>query len=122
MLNPLRCGGSKTPVLQETSVPSFRCRLPSGALLTLVPVSGDFGREHPRSIPRRTVALAVSRTKPHPLRCVRRQGRRNGMVSSMGSTIIVFAPHGVALGAKIREGDRIRMGQALMEFDALRRS
>jgi phosphatidylserine decarboxylase len=33
-----------------------------------------------------------------------------------GSTIIVFAPHGVALSPKIREGERIHMGQALMQL------
>ena len=33
-----------------------------------------------------------------------------------GSTIIVFAPHGFVTCANVREGERIRMGQALMRL------
>ena len=33
-----------------------------------------------------------------------------------GSTIIVFAPPGIAPCAHLREGERIRMGQALMRL------
>jgi phosphatidylserine decarboxylase len=33
-----------------------------------------------------------------------------------GSTIIVFAPHGFALGEAVREGARIRMGEPLMRL------
>ena len=35
-----------------------------------------------------------------------------------GSTIIVFAPPGISLCAHLREGERIRMGQALMRLPA----
>jgi phosphatidylserine decarboxylase len=34
-----------------------------------------------------------------------------------GSTVIVFAPRGAALSERVREGDRIQMGQALMRID-----
>jgi phosphatidylserine decarboxylase len=36
-----------------------------------------------------------------------------------GSTIIVFAPRGVCLSDGVHEGDRIRMGQALMRIDQI---
>jgi phosphatidylserine decarboxylase len=35
-----------------------------------------------------------------------------------GSTIIVFAPQGAVLSERVREGGRIRMGQALMRLEA----
>jgi phosphatidylserine decarboxylase len=99
----------------------IRCRLPSGALLTLVPVAAILVA----SIRLRflDVRLHLRYRGPNLIPCDASvaKGEEMGWFEH-GSTIIVFAPHGVALGAKIREGDRIRMGQALMEFDALRRS
>jgi len=35
-----------------------------------------------------------------------------------GSTIIVFAPQGISLCGQLREGERIRMGQALMRIES----
>jgi phosphatidylserine decarboxylase len=99
----------------------IRCRLPSGALLTLVPVAAILVA----SIRLRflDIRLHLRYRGPNLIPCdvSVAKGEEMGWFEH-GSTIIVFAPHGVALGAKIREGDRIRMGQALMEFDALRRS
>jgi phosphatidylserine decarboxylase len=99
----------------------IRCRLPSGALLTLVPVAAILVA----SIRLRflDVRLHLRYRGPNLIPCdvSVAKGEEMGWFEH-GSTIIVFAPHGVALGAKIREGDRIRMGQALMESDALRRS
>jgi phosphatidylserine decarboxylase len=99
----------------------IRCRLPSGALLTLVPVAAILVA----SIRLRflDVRLHLRYRGPNLIPCdvPVAKGEEMGWFEH-GSTIIVFAPHGVPLGAKIREGDRIRMGQALMELDALRRS
>ena len=35
-----------------------------------------------------------------------------------GSTIIVFAPQGISLCERLREGGRIRMGQALLRIES----
>ena len=35
-----------------------------------------------------------------------------------GSTIIVFAPRGVSLCKQFSDGDRVRMGEALMRIDS----
>jgi phosphatidylserine decarboxylase len=96
----------------------IRCRLPCGALLTLVPVAAILVA----SIRLRflDVRLHLRYRGPNLIPCdvPVAKGEEMGWFEH-GSTIIVFAPHGVALCAKIREGERIRMGQALMELRRL---
>jgi len=92
----------------------IRCRLPSGALLTLVPVAAILVA----SIRLRflDVRLHLRYRGPNLIPCdvPILKGEEMGWFEH-GSTIIVFAPQGVALSPTIREGDRIKMGQALMD-------
>lgn len=94
----------------------IRCRLPSGALVTLVPVAAILVA----SIRLRflDVQLHLKYRGPNVMPCDVgiRKGEEMGWFEH-GSTIIVFAPPGVSLNEHIREGDRIRMGQALMRID-----
>jgi phosphatidylserine decarboxylase len=93
----------------------IRCRLPSGALLTLVPVAAILVA----SIRLRflDVRLHLRYRGPNLIPCdvPILKGEEMGWFEH-GSTIIVFAPHGVGLSPTIREGDRIKMGQALMDL------
>jgi phosphatidylserine decarboxylase len=92
----------------------IRCRLPSGALLTLVPVAAILVA----SIRLRfiDVRLHLRYRGPNLIPCdvPVLKGEEMGWFEH-GSTIIVFAPQGVGLSPTIREGDRIKMGQALMD-------
>jgi len=94
----------------------IRCRLRSGGeLLTLVPVAAILVasiRLHFLD-----VLLHLRYPGPNLIRCdvpVRR-GEEMGWFEH-GSTIIVFAPAGFRLCQNVRDGDPIRMGQALLEF------
>jgi len=93
----------------------IRCRLPSGALLTLVPVAAILVA----SIRLRflDVRLHLRYRGPNLIPCdvPVLKGEEMGWFEH-GSTIIVFAPHGAGLSPTIREGDRIKMGQALMDL------
>jgi phosphatidylserine decarboxylase len=93
----------------------IRCRLPAGSLLTLVPVAAILVA----SIRLRflDVQLHLRYRGPNVIPCdvPIAKGEEMGWFEH-GSTIIVFAPHGVALSPKIREGERIHMGQALMQL------
>jgi phosphatidylserine decarboxylase len=93
----------------------IRCRLPSGALLTLVPVAAILVA----SIRLRflDVQLHLRYRGPNVIPCdaALRRGEEMGWFEH-GSTIIVFAPLGMDLCAEIREGRRIQMGQALMDL------
>ncbi|MGA2839226.1 MAG: archaetidylserine decarboxylase [Steroidobacteraceae bacterium] len=93
----------------------IRCRLPAGSLLTLVPVAAILVA----SIRLRflDVQLHLRYRGPNVIPCdvPVAKGEEMGWFEH-GSTIIVFAPHGVALSPKIREGERIHMGQALMQL------
>ena len=93
----------------------IRCRLPAGSLLTLVPVAAILVA----SIRLRflDVQLHLRYRGPNVIHCdvPVAKGEEMGWFEH-GSTIIVFAPHGVALSPKIREGERIHMGQALMQL------
>jgi len=94
----------------------IRCRLPSGALLTLVPVAAILVA----SIRLRflDVLLHLRYRGPNCIPCDHflAKGEEMGWFEH-GSTIIVFAPRGMSLNAGLREGDRIRMGQALFTVD-----
>jgi phosphatidylserine decarboxylase len=93
----------------------IRCRLPSGAELTLVPVAAILVA----SIRLRflDVRLHLRYRGPNVIPCdaALSKGEEMGWFEH-GSTIIVFAPPGAALCAGIREGQRIQMGQALMSL------
>ncbi|MGO9991559.1 MAG: archaetidylserine decarboxylase [Steroidobacteraceae bacterium] len=93
----------------------IRCRLPAGPLLTLVPVAAILVA----SIRLRflDVQLHLRYRGPNVIPCdvPIAKGEEMGWFEH-GSTIIVFAPQGVALSPTIREGERIHMGQALMQL------
>jgi len=95
----------------------LQCRLPSGALLTLVPVAAILVA----SIRLRflDVLLHLRYRGPNRIRCdvAVRKGQEMGWFEH-GSTIIVFAPRGVSLLAQFADGDRVRMGEALMRIDS----
>jgi phosphatidylserine decarboxylase len=93
----------------------IRCRLRSGELLTLVPVAAILVasiRLHFLD-----VLLHLRYRGPNVIRCdaAVRKGEEMGWFEH-GSTIIVFAPAGFSLCPNVQGGDRIRMGQALLEF------
>jgi len=92
----------------------IQCRLPSGALLTLVPVAAILVA----SIRLRflDVLLHLRYRGPNRIQCdvPVHKGEEMGWFEH-GSTIIVFAPPGMALAGRIRDGERIRMGEALLE-------
>ena len=94
----------------------LRCGLPSGELLTLVPVAAILVA----SIRLRflDVLLHMGYRGPHVIPCdaALSRGEEMGWFEH-GSTIIVFAPTGISLAPGIREGVRLRMGQALLQSD-----
>ncbi|HMD74859.1 MAG TPA: archaetidylserine decarboxylase [Steroidobacteraceae bacterium] len=95
----------------------IRCRLPAGELLTLVPVAAVLVasiRLHFLD-----VLLHMRYRGPNVMHCeaAMLKGQEMGWFEH-GSTIIVFAPRGFSLCENIRSGERIKMGQALMRFDA----
>ena len=93
----------------------IRCRLPAGLVLTLVPVAAILVA----SIRLRflDVQLHLRYRGPNVIPCdvPITKGEEMGWFEQ-GSTIIVFAPRGVALSPKIREAERVHMGQALMQL------
>jgi phosphatidylserine decarboxylase len=94
----------------------LRCRLPDGALLTLVPVAAILVA----SIRLRflDVLLHMGYRGPKVIDCdaTARRGEEMGWFEH-GSTIIVFAPPGGCLADGIQEGTRLRMGQVLLQRD-----
>jgi phosphatidylserine decarboxylase len=96
----------------------IRCRLPGGAMITLVPVAAILVA----SLRLRflDVRLHLRYRGPNVMRCdcELRRGEEMGWFEH-GSTIIVFAPRGARLSDGVRENDRIRMGQALLRIDQI---
>jgi phosphatidylserine decarboxylase len=94
----------------------IRCRLPGGALLTLVPVAAVLVAS--MRLKFLNVLLHLRYRGPNLIACDApvRKGEEMGWFEH-GSTIIVFMPAGVSLNPAIRQGDRVNMGQALMRFD-----
>jgi phosphatidylserine decarboxylase len=94
----------------------IRCRLaPSGELITLVPVAAILVasiRLHCVD-----VLLHLKYRGPNTLPCdaALRKGDEMGWFQH-GSTMIAFAPPGVALCAGLRQGDLIRMGEPLLSL------
>jgi phosphatidylserine decarboxylase len=91
----------------------IRCRLASGALLTLVPVAAILVA----SIRLRflDVLLHLRYHGPNVIPCdaALQRGQEMGWFEH-GSTIIVLAPPGFGLGEGVFEGARVQMGQALL--------
>ena len=91
----------------------IRCRLTSGALLTLVPVAAILVA----SIRLRflDVLLHLRYHGPNVMPCdaALQRGEEMGWFEH-GSTIIVLAPLGLRLADGIRQGARVQMGQALL--------
>jgi phosphatidylserine decarboxylase len=91
----------------------IRCRLPSGLILTLVPVAAILVasiRLHFLD-----VLLHLKYRGPNVIACDARyrKGEEMGWFQH-GSTIIVLAPPGVSMCAGRTEGQRIRMGEELL--------
>lgn len=96
----------------------IRCRLSGGALITLVPVAAVLVASVRLKF--LDVLLHLRYPGPHVIPCDvgLRRGEEMGWFEH-GSTIIVFAPRGAALGDAAHEGGRIRMGQPLMRTDRI---
>ena len=96
----------------------LQCRLPSGALLTLVPVAAILVA----SIRLRflDVLLHLRYRGPNRIRCdvAVTKGQEMGWFEH-GSTIIVLAPERFEFSAAIRTGARIRMGQPLLSVSKI---
>ena len=93
----------------------IQCRLPSGALLTLVPVAAILVASIRLKF--LDVLLHLRYRGPNRIACdvAVRKGEELGWFEH-GSTIIVFAPRGVALREQLADGDRVRMGEPLMRI------
>jgi len=95
----------------------IRCRLvPSGQLITLVPVAAILVasiRLHFLD-----VLLHLRYRGPNVISCdaALAKGEEMGWFQH-GSTIIAFAPEGLALSDTLRQGDVIRMGQPLLRLE-----
>jgi phosphatidylserine decarboxylase len=91
----------------------IRCRLPSGALITLVPVAAILVASIRLKF--LDVRLHLRYRGPNVIPCDAevRKGEEMGWFEH-GSTIIVFAPEGISLCAELKEGERIQMGRPLL--------
>ena len=94
---------------------AIRCRLPSGALLTLVPVAAILVASIRLTF--LDVLLHLRYRGPNRIDCAvpLAKGQEMGWFEH-GSTIIVFAPRGFTLDGEIHEGGRLRMGRPLLRF------
>ncbi len=99
----------------------IRCRLPSGALVTLVPVAAILVASIRLNF--LDVRLHLKYRGPNRMLCDAplSKGEEMGWFEH-GSTIIVLAPSGVELAAQWRGGGRIRMGEGLMRISGAPRS
>lgn len=90
-----------------------RCRIPSGAKLTLVPVAAILVASIRLTF--LDVLLHIRYRGPNVIPC-RAPFERGGEMGwfEHGSTIIFFAPPGFTLAPGIQEGVRLSMGQAIM--------
>jgi phosphatidylserine decarboxylase len=97
----------------------IRCRLGGGgALVTLVPVAAILVASIRLKF--LDVLLHLRYRGPNVIPCdvALSRGEEMGWFEH-GSTILVFAPRDASLGEGVREGGRIRMGQALMRIDRI---
>jgi phosphatidylserine decarboxylase len=95
----------------------IRCRLPSGHLVTLVPVAAILVASIRLKF--LDVRLHLRYRGPNRIPCDARlrKGDEMGWFEH-GSTIIVFVPQGVSLHEAVQEGVRLNMGRPLMRIDA----
>jgi phosphatidylserine decarboxylase len=95
----------------------IRCRLAAGDMLTLVPVAAILVASIRLQFI--DVRLHLKYRGPNVIPCDAevRKGEEMGWFEH-GSTIIVFAPAGMALHESVREGVRIKMGEPLMRLGA----
>ena len=93
----------------------IRCRLPSGALLTLVPVAAILVASIRLKF--LDVRLHLEYRGPNVIPCdvAVSKGEEMGWFEH-GSTVIVFAPEWVSLRDGLGEGGRVRMGEGLMRL------
>jgi len=93
----------------------IRCRLPSGPMLTLVPVAAILVASIRLNF--LDVLLHIKYRGPNVMKCDAkfRKGEEMGWFQH-GSTIIVLAPPGVTIRSDIVHGQRIRMGQPLFQL------
>jgi len=97
----------------------IRCRLPQhGAMVTLVPVAAILVASMRLKFLDVLLHLRYRGQNVIPCDAGLRRGEEMGWFEH-GSTILVFAPRGAALSEGIREGSRVRMGQALMRIDRI---
>src|SRR5579863_3134716 len=96
----------------------IRCRLPTGAMITLVPVAAILVAS--MRLRFLDVLLHLRYRGPNVIPCdaALKRGEEMGWFEH-GSTIIALAPRGAALRETVREGGRIQMGQALMRIDRI---
>jgi phosphatidylserine decarboxylase len=96
----------------------IRCRLPGGAVLTLVPVAAILVAS--MRLRFLDVLLHLRYRGPNVIPCDAslRRGEEMGWFEH-GSTIIVFAPRGAVLSDGVLEGGRIQMGRPLMRIDQI---
>lgn len=94
----------------------IRCRLSSGAIVTLVPVAAILVASIRLKF--LDVRLHLKYRGPNVIRCdvAVRKGEEMGWFEH-GSTIIVFAPPGISIRPRLQSGDRLRMGEPLMRMD-----
>jgi phosphatidylserine decarboxylase len=96
----------------------IRCRLPSGAVIALVPVAAILVAS--LRLKFLDVLLHLRYRGPNIIPCDLPLGRGEEMGwFEHGSTIIVFAPRGAALSGAVQEGGRIQVGRPLMDIDRL---
>jgi phosphatidylserine decarboxylase len=93
----------------------IRCRLESGALLTLVPVAAILVASIRLRFLDLLLHLRYQGPNLIPCDAMLRRGEEMGWFEH-GSTIIVLAPPGIRLGEGISQGDRVKMGQALLQI------
>ena len=95
----------------------IRCRLPAGALVTLVPVAAILVASIRLKF--LDVLLHLRYRGPNVIPCdaVLSKGQEMGWFEH-GSTIIVFAPRGFEMCPAVADGAGIKMGRALMRIKA----
>jgi phosphatidylserine decarboxylase len=94
----------------------LRCRLTTGAVLTLVPVAAVLVASIRLKFLDVLLHLRYRGANVIPADARLRRGEEMGWFEH-GSTIIVFAPPGARLAPGIGEGTRLNMGQAIMRTD-----
>jgi phosphatidylserine decarboxylase len=96
----------------------IRCRLPSGTLITLVPVAAILVASLRLKFLDLVLHLRYRGPNVIPCAVALSRGEEMGWFEH-GSTIIVFAPRGARLSKDVHEGGRIQMGRPLMRIERI---